>query len=135
MRNRNKDILIKSRQIYYRYAVVGLLNTLITMSVYLLISSKFSYVVSYLTSYTVGIIINLYFQPKFVFQIKSNSFMRKRLLSANLIIIGVGVAINFFLDMTSLQPFNAASITALATIPIGFLLTRSSLLGKARSND
>ncbi len=135
MRNQSRGYLDNSRRIYFRYIVVGLANTLVTISMFVLLSSKLNYVSSYLASYAVGIVINLYYQPKSVFQVKSNASRLKRLLVANLLIIGVGVTINYLLDIASVKPFFAAILTAVVTIPIGFLLTKNSLLGKLESNN
>jgi len=105
------------------------------MGVFILTSSRFNYVTSYLAAYSVGILINLYFQPKSVFQVKSNAFKRKRLLVANLFTIGVGVSINYLLEATSGEPLFAATITTVMTVPIGFFLTKTFLLGKVKSNN
>jgi putative flippase GtrA len=98
-------------------------------------SSRFSFVTSYLVAYAVGILINLYLQPKSVFKVKSNSNKRKLLLTANLVTIGVGVSLSYLLDASSVEPFFAATITAMITVPIGFFLTKMTLLGKLKSND
>ena len=135
MRSLNKGNLNKSRQIYCRYLVIGLVNTMITMGVYILTSSRFNYVTSYLAAYSVGILINLYFQPKIVFQVKSNAFIRKQLLVANLLTIGVGVCLGYLLEATSVEPLFAATITTVIIVPIGFFLTKTSLLGKVKSSN
>jgi len=135
MRSPNRRSLNKSRQIYCRYIVVGLVNTAITISVFMFTSSRFSFVTSYLVAYAVGILINLYLQPKSVFKVKSNSNKRKLLLTANLVTIGVGVSLSYLLDASSVEPFFAATITAMITVPIGFFLTKMTLLGKLKSND
>ena len=116
MRSLNKGNLKKSRQIYCRYLVIGLVNTMITMGVFMSTSSRFDYVTSYLAAYSVGILINLYFQPKIVFQVKSSAFKRKRLLFANLLTIGVGVSLSYLLEAKSVEPLFAATITTLITI-------------------
>ena len=135
MRSLSKRNLNNSRQIYFRYVGVGLVNAAITIGVFIFTSSRFSFVTSYLVAYAVGLFINLYLQPKSVFKVKSNSHNRKRLFAANVITIGVGVGLNYLLDASSVEPFFAATITAMITVPIGFLLTKASLLGKLKSND
>ena len=105
------------------------------MGVFMSTSSKFTYVSSYLAAYSVGILINLYFQPKIVFQVKSSAFKRKRLLFANLLTIGVGVSLSYLLEAKSVEPLFAATITTVITVPIGFFLTKTSLLGKVKSNN
>ena len=135
MRSLSRQNTNKTWQIYFRYIVVGLVNTAITISVFIFTSSRFSFVTSYLIAYVVGILINLYLQPKIVFKVKSNSHNRKLLITANIVTIGVGVSLSHLLDASSVEPFFAATITAMTTLPIGFLLTKVSLIGKFKSND
>lgn len=65
---KNNINLTKSIVQVFKFGLVGLLNTMVTYILYIILLNKFQYSLAYSISYVVGIVVSYFFNTFFVFK-------------------------------------------------------------------
>ncbi|MFX3632159.1 MAG: GtrA family protein [Candidatus Pristimantibacillus sp.] len=114
-----------------RYVIVGLLNTAITYLSYLLMLMFFSYSISYLISYVIGILFSYVLNSKIVFNTNMTLW---KLIQYPLVYITqflFGLLLMYLLiDKIALNDKVAPLIVSIISLPITFVVSKFILSGK-----
>lgn len=110
---------------FIRFAFIGLLNTGITYTLYLVFLTFSSYDVSYVISYVSGIVVSFFFNTSFVFKTKISilKFLKYPIVYAVQFILNwivLKVSVNYFGVHTKAAPL----IVIIISIPITYALTK-----------
>ncbi|SDH58680.1 Putative flippase GtrA (transmembrane translocase of bactoprenol-linked glucose) [Aneurinibacillus thermoaerophilus] len=109
---------------FFRFLIVGGLNTGITYGIYLVLLLGFPYVLAYSGSYIIGVFISYYLNSKIVFQ---TNFSIKKMLQFPLVYV-VQYVINtmflYFLVQMNISEKLAPILVVILSIPITFILSK-----------
>ncbi|WP_169083624.1 GtrA family protein [Paenibacillus sp. PL91] len=129
--NLNIDSLLNRSKVVIKFGMVGLLNTLITYILYLVLLDHYPYVISYSVSYVAGIFISYFFNTLFVFK---QPISLKNLLKFPIIYL-VQYLLNLLLMFILVDTLNinekfSLIISIIVTFPITFILSKYVLKNK-----
>lgn len=118
------------------FLIIGIANTVITYSLYLILLNFLSYFFAYTISYIVGIFCSYFLNSKFVFKAKISL---KKVLKYPIVYIVqylIGLLLVFLLvDLFHLKKELAPSIVIILTIPITYLLSKFILKSKLNNSN
>ncbi|MCG7407930.1 GtrA family protein [Paenibacillus sp. ACRRX] len=110
---------------FFKFLVVGIINTACTYLIYLLLLNAFSYTVSYTISYISGILISYLLNSYYVFKEKLNY---KKMIQFPLVYVVQyllnAVLLYVLVDNSKLEKEYAPLIVIILSIPITYILSK-----------
>jgi putative flippase GtrA len=113
------------------FIVMGGVNTLYNLGVYLLLERVMDYNLAYTIAYVIGVFTSYYLNARFVFRqpMTVKSLLRYPLVYVVQYIVGLGL-MYVFVELLHLDASLAPLPTTTLTLPITFILSRSILSQK-----
>jgi putative flippase GtrA len=116
---------------FFRFLIVGVINTLLSYLVYFLLLNFFTYTPAYSIAYCVGIVISYFLNARYVFSQPLNLRHFLKFPIVYIVQYGLGIAIlKLLVETGSVGPRLGMVFVILITIPVTFLLSRYLLKGK-----
>lgn len=113
---------------FIRFTLSGIINTILTYVVYAILSFYLSYDVSYLLAFTLGVVISLFLNSKFVF--RSGLTISKTVFFPVIYIcqfvLGV-VILKIMVEVIDLNIYIAPVLVSIILLPLGFLWSKKLL--------
>lgn len=115
---------------FIRYVLAGIINTGLSYGLYLLILTRLPYQAAYAIAYVIGIGVQFLLHIFFVYRVPPNIVRFSGYPVIHVILYGFGAGLLYVLvNMLEVNSRIAALIVIFASIPVGFLLTRTWLVG------
>lgn len=110
---------------FVRFIIVGVVNTVISYALYLILLAFFNYIFAYSISYCMGILISYFLNAKFVFNkhLSFAGFLKFPIVYLIQYTLGVFV-LWLLVENFSVYPEIAMVVTIIVSIPITFLASR-----------
>lgn len=110
---------------FFRFLVMGILNTIATFSIYVMLKTVLDYQIAYLLAYVSGIVFAYFMNALFVFKksISLRAFIRFPLVYVVQYIVGA-VLLELFVRVLGLSVTFAPLFVIILTLPLTFFLTR-----------
>jgi len=117
--------LLKRNNEFYKFCIIGFLNTFFTYLLYLLLLNFISYRISYTVTYLAGIVFSFVFNAKYVFRAEI-TFLKFIVYP---VVYLVQFLINYFVLYYCVERINidekfAAIVVIILAIPITFVLSK-----------
>lgn len=110
---------------FFRFLIVGTVNTLITYVIYVALVLFLTYPIAYTVTYALGIFISYYLNARIVFKKKLRLVVALQYPVVYLVQYLVGLALLYVLvELAHLSKFIAPIFTVFATAPITYLTSR-----------
>jgi putative flippase GtrA len=121
---------------FCRFIFWGGVNTLAGYSIYALLLSFLSYLISYSIAYVAGIFISYFLNSKFVFkqELKLSKALKYPLVYVTQYLLGM-VCLYLLVQVLRVNKLIAAAIVVLLSIPLTYLLSRRILRGKLEKTN
>lgn len=124
----------ENRGQFVRYLVAGAFNTGVTWLMFVALSQWLNYLLAYGIVFVVGVVLSFFLQSLWVFRSKLECSALLRFKAAYLINLAVGLLLlKLLVSNTPLSPAIAAIVVVALQVPLGFALSRISLLGPVQS--
>lgn len=119
---------------FVRFAIVGVVNTLVTFIIYSLLLQYFSIETSYSLAFVAGVIISYVGNTIYVFSIQRtfSSLMRFPIVYVIQYLYGLGV-LQILTHYIGLQPELAMIVVVISAVPLTFAFTKLTLMSSSRS--
>ena len=110
---------------FFRFLVIGVLNTIATFSIYVVLKIVLNYQIAYLLAYVSGIVLAYFMNALFVFKkrVSLRTFIRFPLVYVVQYIAGA-VLLELFVRVLGLSVTFAPLFVIILTLPLTFLLSR-----------
>ena len=110
---------------YFRFLVMGVLNTIATFSIYVVLKTVLDYQIAYLLAYVSGIVFAYFMNALFVFKkrVSLSTFIRFPLVYVAQYIAGA-VLLELFVRVLGLSVTFAPLFVIILTLPLTFFLSR-----------
>lgn len=110
---------------FFRFLVVGAINTILTYAIYVALVLFLAYPVAYTVTYAVGILISYYLNARLVFKKKLRLSAALQYPVVYLVQYLVGLALLYVLvELAQMNKFVAPIFNVFATIPITYFASR-----------
>jgi putative flippase GtrA len=117
-----------------RYLIAGAGNTVFTYALLVLAMQWIAYLAAYTIAYAVGIVIGYALQSRFVFRVPIAWRTAFRFPLVYVAQYASGAFVLWLLvDVARIRPHLAALVVVVATVPLGFLLSRRVLASRRRT--
>jgi putative flippase GtrA len=116
---------------FIKFIGVGVINTIASYLVYVLLVLFFDYQVSYATAFVFGIILSFILNTKYVFEVQQT--VKKFILFPLVYIIQYllgAFMMNFIIETLEFNKFFAPLIVTICLLPVSYLLSKKILKGK-----
>ena len=124
----------ENREQLARYLVAGALNTLLTWLLFVALSQWINYLLAYGIVFVLGVVLSFVLQSVWVFRSKMEWASLLRFKMAYLVNLAVGLLLlKLLVTHAALSPALAAIGVVAVQVPLGFLLSRRSLVRTAAS--
>ncbi len=123
----------ESRDQFVRYLVAGAFNTGLTWLMFVALSQRLNYLLAYGIVFVIGVVFSFFLQSLWVFRSKLEWAALFRFKAAYLVNLAVGLLLlKLLVSNAPLSPAIAAIVVVAVQVPLGFVLSRFSLLRPAQ---
>src|SRR4051812_29837623 len=110
---------------FIRFGLIGTLNTLFTLMIYIFLGLILSYQIAYFIAYVLGIILSYFLNALFVFQkkVSLSTFLQFPLIYLAQYIVGA-VLLGALVEKAGISKNYSPILVILLTFPLSFFLNR-----------
>lgn len=113
-----------NRSEFLKYIAFGAMNTAITSGLFLYLSIGNPFAIAFSISFVLGITLNIYLMPRYVFSAKSGQYSKVLLGVVQLILYVNGLMLSLFLEAKEITNVNAAIWLIAINTPLSFFGNR-----------